>query len=1064
MTNCPTDIELVKHVEGNLEVDDHESIEKHLQQCEACQREIEIHCQDQDLFMDLASVVRQNLQSKIHNAFGQSELEFKEQIADRGYIIDRELYRGGQGVVYSAVQKANDRIVAVKRLKLQSQTEPDQIARFEREIEIATKLSHPNIVTVFDNGSVADCSYLVMEFVNGLSLDRYVQQNFQESENEMITNVHFDSVLELFNKICHAVSYAHRLGIIHRDLKPNNILIDQMGEPKILDFGLAKLVEDPYRDLTQTGQFLGTLAYASPEQVQPGARTAVDTRTDVYSLGVILYEMMTGGLPYAVDTGLSNAIKNIIDQQPTLPSRINGKLDNDIETITLKALAKDPARRYQNVDQLSGDIDLYLNGLPIEAKRDHSLYVLYKTFCRFKGYAVAAGLLAMTIVVALGVSLWFWDQAIQQRDLATTAQSNESIAREEAELQSYVANIVASKGAVLNNDVAEAKRRLDAAPLIYRGWEWDYFKLRSDQSRKTINVHDLYVIDFEFAPENSWVVSTAGDNQLKVWSLKDQRIIHQRQFEIPIVDIALSLDQKIAAVAFPDNEIQLIRLDGMETVFSETFEFPIKALAYLNQNEICVLKHPDTNEPGVVVWNWRSNEKRDMQLPVESVFDITVYANLKVLVAGAKPGIWNPLDSKFEQIKTNESTTKMSFLGALNQYALVTPGHEVIIVDADSLKEKFRLKGHSMQINEVIAVDEKTIVTSSDDRTIRLWNAKNGNQKTLLLGHDQSVYKLEQLTEKEFVSCSADATFKIWDIDTAQQPRILPGHSNIVRDIEFSPTGKWLASCSEDNQVLLRNPVDATVTRVLEHSSALFAISFRDDNVLATGGDELTIRLWDLTNGTFGELTGHEDRIHSLDFSPDGKWLLSGSRDKTVRVWDVDAKQCVRVIRDHNECIHACAFHPTKPVFASRCHFHIRLWDWNTFEEIANVKQRISPEDYSLAFNPAEKLLVSGSSIAGFGRGFVSVFDEANLKSVGSLEQHNTPVNAVAFFPTGQRAVSASNESIKIWDMENLVELANLDSVHAAPFCVTVSPDNRAVAAGLVNGEVIVWETPKGHD
>jgi len=395
-----------------------------------------------------------------------------------GYDVLDEIRSGGQGVVYLGRQHSTKRLVAIKVLHERAMASDVARRRFEREVDLVCGLRHPHIVTVYDSGrTMEQRPYLVMEFIEGRPLDQWINDSGpwppdpgtggtsvppvllsqevragggtdrrspateprphgltssdratrSEGSRTRDPRLDPDAVLRLFTRICDAVSHAHQRGVIHRDLKPSNILIDEAGEPHVVDFGIARAAVGGGNDsrFTLTDQFLGTLAYASPEQLR-GDPAAIDTRSDVYALGLILYLLLTGRLPHGSAASAAELVRSALEQVPPPPSvarRERGggrpaRIDDDLDTIVLKALAKEPQRRYQSADELRRDVEHYLRGEPIDAKRDSAAYVLRKLMLRHKAVSgLAAALLLAVVGFGAGMSL-LYERARSEADKA----------------------------------------------------------------------------------------------------------------------------------------------------------------------------------------------------------------------------------------------------------------------------------------------------------------------------------------------------------------------------------------------------------------------------------------------------------------------------------------------------------------------------------------------------------------------------------------------------------------------------------------------------------------------
>lgn len=314
-----------------------------------------------------------------------------------GYTIVRELHRGGQGVVYLARQEGTGRQVAIKLMREGALARPSDRVRFEREIQVLAQLDNPNIVTIHDSGVAGGCAYYVMDYITGRKLDEYVTHN----------ELAIGDTLRLFIKVCNAINAAHLRGVIHRDIKPGNIRVAPDGEPHVLDFGLAKLestdgdISAEMTQMTATGQFVGSLPWASPEQAQ-GDGTKIDVRTDVYALGVILYQLICGQFPYRINGPMGEVAHRIVNEIPSKPSTHNKAVGAELDTITLKALAKSRAMRYQTPGDLARDVERMLAGEPIEAKRDNWRYMSGKMLRRYWIPVAAAGVVLGVVVVLAG--------------------------------------------------------------------------------------------------------------------------------------------------------------------------------------------------------------------------------------------------------------------------------------------------------------------------------------------------------------------------------------------------------------------------------------------------------------------------------------------------------------------------------------------------------------------------------------------------------------------------------------------------------------------------------------
>ncbi len=356
---------------------------------------------DEALFRELASVARDS-------PVATDDLLTRDAIP--GYELLGEIHRGGQGTVYVARQTATKRRVALKVLtRHRGEAEREERRRFEREVELACRLRHPNIVCVFESGDAGGRLWYAMELVDGVRLD------------EFLATAHLDLAgrLALIEGIAAAVAVAHRTGVIHRDLKPANILVDANGTPRVVDFGLALASSgDLARRITATGAFLGTLAYMSPEQASGGE---VDTRTDVHAIGLLLYEVLTGRLPWSTHGDVSKVLERVKHERPADPCALSSDVDAELRTIVMTALEKDPAQRYDSADALLRDLVRYRNGEPLAARPQSMAYVLRKAVARHRTALGIAAAVAVVVCVAAAFAVREQWRADDQRHEAALA-------------------------------------------------------------------------------------------------------------------------------------------------------------------------------------------------------------------------------------------------------------------------------------------------------------------------------------------------------------------------------------------------------------------------------------------------------------------------------------------------------------------------------------------------------------------------------------------------------------------------------------------------------------------
>jgi len=406
----------------------------------------------------------------------------------RGFDVTHELHRGGQGIVFEAMQRTTGRSVAVKVLHESGTVDPRGVARFEREARILAMIDHPNVVKVIDSGTIAGRRYIAMDLVRGIAWTEYERSAVGDEGSAGRTGPEARGVLRRFRTICDAVSAAHLRGVIHRDLKPGNILIDENGQPRVLDFGLAKLTEAGellVESMTRDGQFVGSLPWASPEQAA-GEVDMLDVRSDVYSLGVVLFQALTGTFPYPVEGNWRAVADAIANTTPAALRTLRPDIDPDVEKILLTCLEKEPARRYQSVSQLGEDVRRFLAGEPILARGGGTIYVLRRLAMKHRAIvAVTMSFLVLVVVLAITTSFLYGkerralaraDEERRQADLARDAALKD---RRQAVLEAERATAVEAflRGVLSGADPRRMGKDITVAELLDRASQSaEYFK------------------------------------------------------------------------------------------------------------------------------------------------------------------------------------------------------------------------------------------------------------------------------------------------------------------------------------------------------------------------------------------------------------------------------------------------------------------------------------------------------------------------------------------------------------------------------------------------------------
>ena len=980
-----------------------------------------------------------------------------------GYAIMSELGRGGQAVVYQAIQKSTHRHVALKVLREGPYASASAKQRFEREVELVSHLRHPNIIVVFDSGiTTTGQLYYVMDYVRGVPITQYVRDN----------KLSLEKVLELFAVTCDAVNHAHQKGVIHRDLKPSNLLVDTEGNLRILDFGLAKAVADRQDPLvTVTGQIMGTLPYMSPEQTR-GNPDLIDTRTDVYALGVVLYEMLTGAYPYPVAGEMAEVLRHIattepmpltrswtkesgIARSPGTRTRSGCPINDEVDTIVLKALAKERERRYQSAGDVAEDVRHYLANEPIEAKHDSGMYILRKTLRRYRVPVAVVGLIAAILVISSVVAWTQRNQAVAARGMlqterdranenASKADRSASEARDERNKaeQRLATSLVLEGDAFVRSgrpsqarssyvDALKLARQLNLPESAERGgWlescETGIPLMGSDGSRLGLSGffgHQGEVTSVAFSPDGRTALSGSDDNMLKLWDVstgKEIRSFVANQYGVH--SVAFSPDGRTGMSGGYDPPLKLWDVStGKEIRSFVGHQYGVYSVAFSPDGRTALSGGYDK-----MLKLWDVSTGREIRGFVGHQGQICSVA-------------FSP-DGRMALSGSRDNTLKLW--------------------DVSTGGEIRSFSGHRNWVNSVaFSPDGRMALSGSSYAELELWDVSTGREIRSFVGHQYGVYSVAFSPDgRTALSGSDDNMLKLWDVSTGKEIRSFVGHQDRVLGVAFSPDGRTVLSGSADNMLKLWGVSTGRETRsFVGHQGWVGPVAFSPDGRTAlSGGEDNMLKLWDVSTGKeIRSFAGHQNMVCSLAFSPDGRTALSGSDDKMLKVWDVSTGKEIRSFVEHRGRICSVAFSPDgRMALSASWDRTLKLWDVSTGREIRSFSGHRSSVD-SVAFSPDGRTALSGSD-----DNMLKLWDVSTGKEIRSFSGHRSSVDSVAFSPDGRTALSGSGDNtLKLWDVSTGKEIRSFVGHQGTIHSVAFSPDGRmALSAGLDDRALKLWD------
>jgi WD40 repeat protein/serine/threonine protein kinase len=1034
------------------------------------------------------------------------------------YKLLQQIGEGGMGVVYMAEQQEPlRRRVALKIIK-PGMDSAQVIARFEAERQALALMDHQNIAKVLDAGTTeSGRPYFVMELVHGIPITQYCDDHHLTPKER----------LELFLPVCHAVQHAHQKGIIHRDLKPSNVLVclyDGVAVPKVIDFGIAKATGSQLTErtmFTQFGTLVGTLEYMSPEQAEM-SQLGIDTRSDVYSLGVLLYELLTGTTPLQrhrlreagfdeirrlireeepprPSTRLSTsgvALAAISAQRQTEPAKLTRLVRGELDWIVMKALEKDRNRRYESANGLARDVERYLHDEPVEACPPSAGYKLRK-FAR-KHKAGLATVTAFVAVLVLGTAVSAW-QAVRATQAEAVALANEQQAntnavqaeekeqqaneqRDEAQRQRdevralnerlrrtlYAAHINLAKSAWEAGDIRRVQELLDhhrpkPGESDLRGFEWDYLYRQCHAEILTLHAGGD-PLSVAFSPDGKRLACASGIH-VRVWDAQTGEVLRTLKGGTTsgVTSVAFSPDGKRLASTCGDKTVKVWDARTGEELLSLKRrygdEFPGDSVAF-SQDGKCLASASFT----------RDNTKKAYVAGEVKVWDAQTGQELLVL-------------------QRNINTLYLAF--SPDGKRLAGPDDKTVkIWEAQTGQELLALKGHRKAVSSVAySPDGKRLASASEDQTVKVWDAQTGQELLSFKGHTRDVSSVafspdgKRLASAEGNGPNRPGEVKVWDAQTGQELLTIKGYAH-GDSVTFSPDGKRLASCGWNGTVKVWDAQTDQKQRTLPGAAASsiadVAIS-PDGKHLALSGSGRpgsapgVLEVWDAqTSQKIFTLQGHTATVTSAAYSHDGRRLASASEDKTVKVWDAQTGRQLFTLQRHSHPVWSVAFSSDGKRLASASGAddnlapgelpgELKVWDAQTGQELLTIKGHPKPAR-SVTFSP------DGKRLAGAGGewskpGEVKLWDAQTGQELLTFKGHIRYVGSVAFSPDGKRLASASGDgTVRVWEAQTGHELLICKGHSGVVGSVAFSPDGKRLASGSTDQTVKVWDVQTGQE
>jgi WD40 repeat protein len=944
-----------------------------------------------------------------------------------GYEILGELGRGGMGVVYKARQKGLDRVVALKMILAGGHAGRQERARFRSEAKSVARLQHPNIVQVHEVGEHDGLPYFSLEYCPGGSLA-------EKLRGEPLPAQEAARLVEL---LARAVAVAHQADLVHRDLKPANILLAANGTAKITDFGLAKRLDEAGQ--TRSGSVLGTPSYMAPEQAA-GQTGKIGPAVDVYALGAILYELLTGRPPFKAATPVGT-IRQVLDQEAVSVRRLQPQTHVDLATICHKCLEKDPARRYATALALAEDLRRFQAGEPIEGRPVGRGERALKWVRRRPWMAAAYGLLALVLVLGGlgGGAAWLWRQADVARDQAVEAWRQAEAGRaREAELRqrlaevSYLHQVGLAYREWQDGEMSRVEQLLQSCPAELRHWEWHYVhKLCHPEPLFTLRGHTGPLHHLAHHRDGRRLVTWGTDGTVREWDARTGKLLSSRQGpKLDVVRAIITPDGQYVAWLAKDQSVKVWDVAAAKEIVSSSGPFAKETHLFVSPNGRR-LAAADCERGPVYIWDIPSG-REVTRLP---------------WVAHAGPGVaaFSP-DSRYFAASCQDDSIRWCDLATGKQL----PPWQEVPPETSAI---------------AFSPDGKLLAGSAVDHSVRLWDAATGQLRLTLWRSTSAPNKPSFSPDGGSVAfLYDDQTVKACDTTTGKELlrlRLPPGVN-----FTYTPDGPRLVRTADDGTVTFWDAlaVPAGVS-VDPQAGWVQALAFSPDNTrLAGAHDDGTVRVRDAATGKeVLRIKAYQGRTTGVAYAPDGRHLASASRRKhgtgwtgEVKVWDARTGASIRTLAGSPSAPYRVAWSPDGRLLAcAGLDDKIQVWDATTGRCVITC-----PEGVCVTFSPDSRRVIGGTR-----RGEVKVRDAATGAELLTLKGHAEQVVDVACSRDGRWIASASYDStVNVWDATTGSLKATFPGHNERALGVAFSPDGRRVASSSDDRTLRLFVTDKGEE